>query len=148
MPSLTYNMSVNHHRWILSTTSGHPSRWNDKTLQLYDELLKGVYDGSVLGDFTFVLHEYGAYGNIVDAMYQGPWIMVNNGYLHWLTTVPPFKDAALRMELHWSQWLESMQKDVECTFGIMKGRFRILKTGIHLHGVEVTDKIGMTSLGR
>jgi hypothetical protein len=54
MPSRTYNMSVNHRRRILSTTTGHPSRWNDKTLQLYDELLKGVYDGSVLGDFTFV----------------------------------------------------------------------------------------------
>jgi DDE superfamily endonuclease len=37
-----------------------------------------------------------------------------------------------------------MWKDVECTFGIMKGRFRILKTGIRLHRVEATDKIWMT----
>lgn len=28
----TYNMTVNHRRRILSTTKGHPSRWNDKTL--------------------------------------------------------------------------------------------------------------------
>ena len=37
-----------------------------------------------------------------------------------------------------------MRKDVECTFGIMKGRFRILKTGIPLHGIEATDKIWHT----
>ena len=46
--------------------------------------------------------------------------------------------------MRFSKWLESMQKDVECTFGILKGRFRILKTGIPLHGVEATDRIWMT----
>lgn len=37
-----------------------------------------------------------------------------------------------------------MRKDVECTFGILKGRFRILKTGIPLHGVEVCDHVWKT----
>jgi hypothetical protein len=37
MPSRTYNMTVNHRRQILSTTRGHPARWNDKTLVLFDE---------------------------------------------------------------------------------------------------------------
>ena len=37
-----------------------------------------------------------------------------------------------------------MRKDVECTFGILKGRFRVLKTGIPLHGIEVCDKVWYT----
>jgi hypothetical protein len=37
-----------------------------------------------------------------------------------------------------------MRKDVECTFGIMKGRFRILKSGIRLKGQEAGDKIFLT----
>ena len=37
-----------------------------------------------------------------------------------------------------------MRKDVECTFGIMKGRWRILKTGIHLHAVQSVDMIWAT----
>ena len=33
---------------------------------------------------------------------------------------------------------------MECTFGILKGRWRILKTGIRLNGVECADKIFLT----
>ena len=37
-----------------------------------------------------------------------------------------------------------MQKDVDCTFGILKGRWRILKTGVRLHGIQVVDKVWLT----
>ncbi len=36
MPSRTYHIFVNCRRRILSTISGHPGRWNDKSLILYD----------------------------------------------------------------------------------------------------------------
>ena len=47
-------------------------------------------------------------------------------------------------ETRWSEWIESMRKDFECTFGILKGRFRILKAGIRCFGVELADKFWMT----
>ena len=37
-----------------------------------------------------------------------------------------------------------MRKDVECTFGIMKARWRILKFPIQVHGTKAVDKIWMT----
>ena len=37
-----------------------------------------------------------------------------------------------------------MQKDVESTFCIMKGRFTILKTGIKLQNFELTDQVWLT----
>jgi hypothetical protein len=33
-------------------------------------------------------------------------------------------------EIQWSKLLESMRKDVKCTFGILKERWRILKSGM------------------
>ena len=30
MPSRTYNMTVDHSRWILGSTLGHPATWNKK----------------------------------------------------------------------------------------------------------------------
>jgi hypothetical protein len=80
----------------------------------------------------------------VSKEYQGPWLLVDNGYLKWSTTVPPLKLYATEPERRWSQWLESLRKDVECTFGILKCRWRILKTGIRLEGMEVTNNIWMT----
>lgn len=37
-----------------------------------------------------------------------------------------------------------MRKDIKCTFGILKGRWIILKIGIHLHYVDNVDKIQWT----
>jgi DDE superfamily endonuclease len=54
------------------------------------------------------------------------------------------KDTCNRSELRFSQWLEALRKDVECTFGILKGRWRILKTGIRVHNTEASDNIWMT----
>ena len=35
-------------------------------------------------------------------------------------------------EVMFAEWLESMSKTIECTFGILKGRFHILKNAISL----------------
>lgn len=140
----TYNMTVNHRRRILSTTRGHPCRWNDKTLVLFDDLARGMKEGRRYQDVEFELLERDSNGSVVAVKYRGAWLLVDNGYLSWPTTMPPTKVSMDRREIRWSQWLESMRKDVECTFGILKGRWRILKTGIRLHGVEAADKIWCT----
>ncbi len=76
---------------------------------------------------------------IMSVRYKGGWTFVNNGYLRWPTTMPPMKLPPTYAEMLFSKWLERMRKDVECTFGILKGMFRILKTGIPLHGIVACD---------
>jgi hypothetical protein len=140
----TYNVTVNHRRRILCSTKGHPARWNDKTLALFDEFMNKIQDGAIMDDAIFELYDYDEWGNVIRRKYQGVWLVVDNGYLAWPTTVPPMKTTTDRREIRFSAWLESMRKDVECTFGIMKGRFRILKTGIRVHGVDSADRIWLT----
>lgn len=48
------------------------------------------------------------------------------------------------MESKWSVALESVRKDVECFFGILKGRFRILKLGILFRDKEDIDNMFFT----
>jgi hypothetical protein len=56
--------------------------------------------------------------------------------------VPPIKSTSSQREILFSRWLELMRKDVKCTLGILKGCWRILKTGICVGGVEENaDKI-------
>jgi hypothetical protein len=54
------------------------------------------------------------------------------------------KTTANKKEGRWSYWLESLRKDVECTFRILKGLWRILKTGIRLQGMEVANNVWKT----
>jgi hypothetical protein len=42
--------------------------------------------------------------------------------------------------LMWSEWLESVRKDVECTFGILKARFRFLKGAIRYHSPDLIEE--------
>ena len=37
-----------------------------------------------------------------------------------------------------------MRKDVECTFGILKGRFCILRYGLRFHSIPKCDQIWLT----
>ena len=43
--------------------------------------------------------------------------------------------------VYFSEWLESLRKDVECVFGILKARFRILKNAINYHYHEDVENI-------
>ena len=144
IPSRSYNATVTHCRQILGTTCGHPSTWNDKSIILYDDLVGGVHDGKYFCDHEFTLLEHDKSGNIVEIKYAGVWFMVDNGYLNWSTTIPPIKNAVTYKSIRFSEWLESMRKDVECTFGILKGRFCILRYGIRLRSIKKCDEIWKT----
>ena len=144
MPTRTFNLTCNHRRQILSTTTGHPGRWNDKTLVRFDSFVNDVKNGKVLPSNTFTLLKRDSQGNVVEKKLSGVWLIVDNGYLEWSVTVPPHKHCRTYPEKRWSKWLEGMRKDVEMTFGILKCRFRVLKNGIRLSGTGNTDRIWLT----
>ena len=61
---------------------------NDKTLVLFDDFVKGIHDGTILQDVEFELLERGINGEVLTVKYRGAWLMVDNRYLQWLTTMP------------------------------------------------------------
>jgi len=138
-------LTVNHRRRILCSTRGHPGRWNDKTLVQFDHLSTDLRDGKKYSDIGFeLLQRDPVTDNIKAVRYTGVWLIVDNGYLSWSTLVPPVTNPSTWQEFRFSKWIESIRKDVECTFGILKCRFAVLKRGITLHGIEATDKIWLT----
>ena len=137
----TYNLTVNHRRRILGTTTGHPARFNDKILITFDDFVKSIKDGNYNGEFDFELFDFDENKKEIKVKYKGCYLIVDNGYLPWSVTIPPMKNTNLYSYLRFSNWIESMQKDVECAFGILKGRFRCLRYGIRLHGIHTCDKI-------
>ena len=57
----------------------------------------------------------------------------------------PIKMSPYRFERLWSEWVESVRKDVECLFGILKGRFRLLRGGICFQHKDEIDNAVFTA---
>ena len=146
MYSKNLHVTVNHRRRILGTTKGHPAWFNDKSLILFDDFVQMVRNDRFETSHTFTLKDFDSNGNIIDVKYRGCYLLVDNGYLSWSCTVPPLKECTRRSEARFSEWVESLRKDVECIFGIVKCRWRILKTGIRLHSILNCDRIWLTCL--
>ena len=144
IPSRNYNATVTHPHQILGTTFGHPGTFNDKTLVLYDKLLRGVHEGKLFSDYEFTLYELDKDSHVLEITYIGAWFIVDNGYLNWSCTVPPIKIPLSYEEIRFSEWIESIRKDIECSFGILKRRFAILKYGIRLGSIIQCDKVWQT----
>lgn len=119
--SRTYNLTVNHRRRILNTTSGHPSRFNDKSLICYDDFVQSLKNGKYDNQHEVEMYDFNDDNEVIVKKYCGCYVIVDNGYLRWSMTIPPIKKTTLRTKVRFSDWIESMRKDIECTFGILKG---------------------------
>jgi hypothetical protein len=148
MRTYMYNLTCNHRRQILHTTTGHPGRWNDKTSIHFDKFVLELRDGALNNKMDFEVRTQQGMscedtGGQQDRTLklQSVYFKVDNGYLEWSTMVPPLKGSCNQSELRISQWLEPMRKDVKCTFGILKGRWR----GFSKLGFDCTTRKSVTT---
>lgn len=136
-PTVAFEVTCNHHRRILHVTDGHPGSRNDKYIAKTDEFVQAILSGQILQDVEVPL--YTANGS-VDSL-RGLYLISDNGY----TKVPkmqcPIKCSTTDAEQLWSCHIESVRKDIECTFGILKGRFRILRTAMNFQTQAAIDTV-------
>ena len=45
---------------------------------------------------------------------KGVYFICDGGYHHWSCMMCPIKGSPIRQERLWSEWVESVRKDVEC----------------------------------
>ena len=136
-PTVAYNVTVNHRRWIMAVSRGFFGSYNDKTIVKYDPFISDIHKGKKYQNYKFDLRKRG--GGV--RQITGAWILCDGGYHRWRCLQCPSKDGSSNPERKWSKWAESLRKDVECCFGILKGRWRILKTGIRLQSREIIDSV-------
>ncbi|KAL7428260.1 hypothetical protein ACHAXH_003875 [Discostella pseudostelligera] len=75
----------------------------------------------------------------------GYYLICDNGYLRWPTSICPYLHAdKTSMEGYFSTNLESVRKDVECVFGIIKKRWKVLDHGFKFHSMAICEKIFFT----
>jgi Plant transposon protein len=65
----------------------------------------------------------------------GVYVIFDGGYMKDSFLTDPYTLRSSRSVTYWSEWLESLRRDVECLFGIMKSRFRILRNPVSFHTI-------------
>ena len=76
---------------------------------------------------------------------QGMYLICDNGYLRWPTSICPYLQVLQgSSEGFFSSNLESVRKDVECMFGIMKTQWRILHNGFHYRDIRKCENFFVT----
>lgn len=139
-PTLGFNCTVNHHRRFLNVARRCPGAWNDKSKVWFDEFVNKVRDDEDYKSVEFKIQ--GADGCWEIA--KGVYLIVDGGYHRWRILQCPLKHSANMKECLHSKWLESVRKDVECAFGILKTRFRCLKLPSRFHNLQVVENIFVT----
>ena len=136
-PTLAFNVSVLHSKWIIHTTTWVAGTVNDKTQAKNDDLLHDLRAQKIHPEIVYYL--YDSQGARIP--HTGVYALVDNGYLQWRCLQAPLKHAAGDDGALWSKRLESVRKGVECTFGILKRRFRILRQAFQLRDPEAINDI-------
>ncbi|KAI2512244.1 Plant transposon protein [Fragilaria crotonensis] len=73
-------------------------------------------------------------------MFRGSYLLCDGGYHRWPCLVFPMKSGAPGSPARkWSMLIESVRKDIEGTFGILKMRFRYLKDFNRMHSLRDVD---------
>lgn len=127
-PSLSFEVVVDHKGFIHSCTDGFVGTCSDKLIVVNDPYAKLIARG-LYKDVEFSLYnENGSF-----TTYAGCYLISDCGYTRQWMFQMPVHNACDARSVYWSEFLESVRKDVERTFGILKARFLFLWHGVQYH---------------
>jgi len=133
-PTLTFNCIVDHYRYIQYTSIAYYGSIPDIAIAQMDELPRRLMCG-VMSSVVFFI--FLASGLLVKCF--GAYLICDAGYPKSSCFIYPLHHRLSRQHILWSEWLESVRKDVECTFAILKQRFRFLKNPIDYHDKHIVE---------
>ena len=139
-PTVAYEVTCTHSRKIIACSKGFPGANNDKTIVRFDDFVQDIHKERKYADVEFKVTQ----ADNTDEMIRGLYLIVDNGYHKWRCLQNPEKWSIDKDVIAFSRHLESVRKDIECTFGILKGRFRILKIPIRFQTQAEVDNIFRT----
>jgi hypothetical protein len=135
-PTIAYEMTCSHDGKILYCTPGFYGSQNDKSIIRFDGLISKLRAGSHK-EVQFKVYDVN--GDLETL--KDPYVLVDGGYHRWRHTISASRLNVDPDFIAWRKRLESVRKDIEDTFGILKGRFRILKLPINYHKKEQIDNV-------
>ena len=141
--TLAYEVTVDHNRRCLHCSPGFYGSMNDKTIIKFDRLVSSINNYEMYSENEYELFDIN--GNI--AKEKGLYLLSDNGYHPWRCLQYPNRTKSntdILLHHDWSCRLESIRKDVECFFGILKRRWKLLQYGIRTDTIKSADNLLFT----
>jgi hypothetical protein len=141
-PTVSFEVVADHHRRILNCSNYFFGSASDKNIVRNDPFPVSVLDGTFAEqrNLSFEL----SMENGMKMKWDGCYFLSDQGYLRVFGFVDPISTPLSREESLFSEWIESVRKDVECTFGILKSRFRFLRNKVRSHTADILQQAFQT----
>jgi len=110
-PTLSFQVCVDHCRRALSVSRFFFGAANDKLIAKNDPFSLGIINGT-LSDVQYLM--YNDHGDKIKV--RGAYLITDGGYIDMACFVDPDHHRMTRQAILWSEWLESVRKDVECQY--------------------------------
>ena len=120
-PTLSFLCLVDHNKRIMICSNAYYGAANDKQIVKGVSEMQALFHG-LLEDVSFKL--YDDHGE--ELVLRGAYLVADGGFLQLGSIIDPGHFLYTVKQIRWNKFLESIRKDVDCTFGILKIRFRIL----------------------
>jgi hypothetical protein len=125
-PTVAFNVVADSTRRVQSVTPAFQGTRNDKTMVRADTFVTQLRSDETRTGFTFSLRSDMEDKHKLED-FQGAYVICDGGYHQWRETISGAKSCLCTKLAGLSTLLESQRKEVECMFGILKKRFRILR---------------------
>jgi len=136
-PTLAFEVITGYDREIFGVSSIQFGTRNDQHIVKIDANVNKIKNDWYK---TVEWEYYDQFGNRHKAV--GVYLICDGGYLRWPILICPYKgEGVATMKGYFSANLESVRKDVECVFGILKKRWKILEYGIRFRDIKVVEKV-------
>lgn len=139
-PTLAFQCIVGPHREILYCSFCHFGSFNDVTITHNDPLPIAISRGFLKTVEGIIFSE-----DNIPKLCKGGYLLVDGGYWKEQWLMCPCPQGGNLRETIWSEWLESIRKDVECTFGMLKQRFRLFLNQVHFHSFFIIEAAWKTA---
>jgi hypothetical protein len=125
-PTLAFQTVCDHSRRIHHLSAPFFGATNDISITYQDTYPVALVNKEVHAEVHF--QTYNREGQVT--YWQGAYLLVDGGY----PKIAMLMDPAIKQydycSVMWSEWLESIRKDVECVFSNLKNRFRFLRNKV------------------
>ena len=124
-PSIAYEVICTSRKFIQSVSVGHPGSRNDKHIVRTDDSVMQLLEGNGWLQ-SKAWKAAGPDGR--NLSFFGVYLICDGGYHRWPCLISPVKAGVPGSAvMKWSSKVESVRKDIEGVFGILKARFKFLK---------------------